>query len=220
MCGRYAQYRDGDRLRKLFATVNPLPNLQPSWNVAPTRLAPVVRCHPETGARHLDLLRWGLVPHWTKALPEARSPINARCETAATAPMFRDALAHRRCLVPIDAFYEWQVTPEGKIPHAIAREDGEPIVAAGLWEGWRGPDGAVIRSFTILTTTACPSLAHLHERMPVVLETGDFPHWLGEAPGDVASLLRPSAASFRVWRVGADVGNVRNDGPDLLAPFG
>lgn len=218
MCGRYAQYRDGDRLRKLFATVNPLPNIQPSWNVAPTGLAPVVRRHPETGARHLDLLRWGLVPHWTKSLADARSPINARSETAATAPMFRDALARRRCLVPIDAFYEWQATPSGKIPHAIAREDGEPIVAAGLWEGWRGPDGAVIRSFTILTTTACEALAHLHERMPVVLESVDFPRWLGEADGDPAALLPPSRAAFRVWPVGAAVGNVRNDGPELLQP--
>ncbi|MBC7637056.1 MAG: SOS response-associated peptidase [Acetobacteraceae bacterium] len=218
MCGRYAQYRDGDRLRKLFATVNPPPNIQPSWNVAPTRLAPVVRRHPETGARHLDLLRWGLVPHWTKTFADARSPINARSETAGSAPMFRDALAHRRCLVPIDAFYEWQVTPDGKIPHAIARQDDQPIVAAGLWEGWRGPDGVVIRSFAILTTTACPALAHLHERMPVVLEAADFAHWLGEAPGDVAALLRPSAAGFRVWQVGTAVGNVRNDGAELLRP--
>lgn len=220
MCGRYAQYRDGDRLRKLFATVNPLPNIEASWNVAPTRLAPVVRRHPETGDRHLNLLRWGLVPHWTKSLAEARSPINARSETAASAPMFRDALMRRRCLVPIDAYYEWQATPGGKIPHAIARDDGDLIVAAGLWEGWRGPDGAVIRSFTILTTTACPALAHLHERMPVVLEPADWAGWLGEADGDVGGMLRPSMATFRVWRVGTAVGNVRNDRADLLDAVG
>lgn len=217
MCGRYAQISEVEKLRKLFGTVNPLPNTEPGWNVAPTRLVPVVRRHPETGARHLDLLRWGLVPRSAQSITDKPQPINARSETAAVVPMFRDAMARRRCLVPIDAFYEWQVTPHGKIPHAIARADGDPIVAAGLWDGWRGPDGTVIRSFTILTTTACTALSHLHERMPVVLEPANFLQWLDD--DHFAGLLRPSAASFRVWRVGAAVGNVRNDRPDLLDPI-
>ena len=159
MCGRYAAYRSLEEIRRIFASVNPVPNFAPTWNMAPTRQAPVVRLHPQSGARHLDLLRWGLVPHWARDLKSVRQPINARSETAATAPMFRDALARRRCLVPMDAFYEWQATePEdggkgGKIPYAIARADGQPMAAAGLWEGWRGPGDEVIRSFTILTTT-------------------------------------------------------------------
>ncbi len=214
MCGRYAQHSEVEKLRALLRTVNPLPNIAPSWNVAPTRLAPVVRRHPDTGARHLDLLRWGLLPRWAKSLADKPQPINARSETAAGNRMFGDALARRRCLVPIDAFYEWQVTPDGKIPHAIARADGAPIVAAGLWEGWRSADGTVIRSFTIMTTTACPELAHLHERMPVVLEQADFSPWLDS--DDFPLLLRPSAAPFRVWQVGTAVGNVRNDRPELL----
>ena len=110
MCGRYASFLPAEALRSLFQTVNPTPNWEPTWNMAPTRDAPVVRLHPETRARHLDLLRWGLVPHWAKDPKSVRQPINARAETVATAPMFRDALARRRCLVPADVFYEWQAT--------------------------------------------------------------------------------------------------------------
>ena len=202
----------------MFHTENPTPNWEPTWNMAPTRDAPVVRLHPETRARHLDLLRWGLVPHWAKDPKSVRQPINARAETAATSPMFRDALVRRRCLVPADVFYEWQATAEGKQPFAIARTDGHPMVFAGLWEGWRGADGTVMRTFTIVTTSANATLRPLHERMPVVLEPPDWPAWLGETETDPASLLRPSAAEFRVWRVGKAVNNVRNDSAALLEP--
>lgn len=220
MCGRYASHRPIDEIRAIFGTANPPPNAAPTWNMAPTRLAPAVRRHPESGARHLDLLRWGLIPHWVKDPKATRQPINARSETAATAPMFRDALARRRCIVPIDAFYEWQAAPDGKRPHAVARADGMPMALAGLWEGWRSADGEVLRTFTILTTAACAALAMLHDRMPVVLEAPDWPLWLGETDGaDPAALLRPSVAAFRVWRVSTRVNSVRNDGPDLLDPL-
>jgi putative SOS response-associated peptidase YedK len=216
MCGRYTAFRSIDEIRRIFGTVNAAPNFPPTWNMAPTRLAPVVRRHPQSGERHLDLLRWGLVPHWAKDPKAVRQPINARSESAATAPMFRDALAQRRCLVPIDAFYEWQARDGARIPHAIARADGAMMAAAGLWEGWRGGEGEVLRSFAILTTDACPALAALHARMPVILEAADWPLWLGEAEGDFAALMRPSAAAFRVWRIGTAVNNVRNDGAGLL----
>ena len=202
----------------MFHTENPTPNWEPTWNMAPTRDAPVVRLHPETRARHLDLLRWGLVPHWAKDPKSVRQPINARAETAATSPMFRDALVRRRCLVPADVFYEWQATAEGKQPFAIARTDGHPMVFAGLWEGWRGADGTVMRTFTIVTTSANATLRPLHERMPVVLEPSDWPAWLGETETDPTALLRSSAAEFRVWRVGKAVNNVRNDSAALLEP--
>jgi putative SOS response-associated peptidase YedK len=205
-------------LRVLFETVNATPNWEPTWNMAPTRNAPVVRLHPETRARHLDLLRWGLVPHWAKDPKAVRQPINARAETVATAPMFRDALLRRRCLVPADVFYEWQVTEGGKQPFAIARADGQPIVFAGLWEGRRGADGTVLRSFTIVTTIANGTLRPLHERMPVILEPADWPAWLGEADVDPIGLLRPSEAEMRFWRVGTAVNNVRNDSAALLEP--
>jgi putative SOS response-associated peptidase YedK len=202
----------------MFHTENPMPNWEPTWNMAPTRDAPVVRLHPETRVRHLDLLRWGLVPNWAKDPKSVRQPINARAETAATSPMFRDALVRRRCLVPADVFYEWQATAEGKQPFAIARTDGQPMVFAGLWEGWRGADGTVMRTFTIVTTGANATLRPLHERMPVVLEPPDWPAWLGETEIDPAPLLRASAAEFRVWRVGKAVNNVRNDSAALLEP--
>jgi putative SOS response-associated peptidase YedK len=218
MCGRYASFLPAEALRAMFQTVNPTPNWEPTWNMAPTRDAPVVRLHPETRARHLDLLRWGLVPHWAKDLKSVRQPINARAETAATSSMFRDALARRRCLVPADVFYEWQVTEHGKQPVAIAREDGQPMVFAGLWEGWRGADGTVLRSFTIVTTNANTTLRPFHERMPVVLEAADWPAWLGEVADDPTELLRPSEAAFRVWRIGTAVNNVRNDSAALLEP--
>ena len=218
MCGRYASFLPAEALHALFQTVNATPNWEPTRNMAPTRDAPVVRLHPETRARHLDLLRWGLVPHWAKDPKSVRQPINARAETVATSSMFRDALARRRCLVPADVFYEWQATDGAKLPYAIARADDQPMVFAGLWEGWRGADGTVMRTFTIVTTNANTTLRPLHERMPVILEPVDWPTWLGETDGDPASLLRPSEADLRVWRVGTAVNNVRNDSQALLDP--
>ena len=218
MCGRYATTLPAEAIAALFKIAGPMPNWAPTWNMAPTRSAPVVRRHPETHERRLDLLRWGLVPHWIKDLKETRQPINARSETIAATPMFRDAFARRRCLVPADAFYEWQEVDGAKLPWAIVREDGAPLVFGGIWEGWRAPDGSVIRSFTIATTGACPALRHLHERMPVVLEEPDWPLWLGEARGDVSQLSRPSPVAFRTWRVGTGVNNVRNDTAALLEP--
>ena len=201
------------------AQIIPKPNWAPTWNMAPTRDAPVVRRHPDTGERRLDLLRWGLVPHWAKDPKAVRLSINARAETLPATPMFRDAWkARRRCLVPADAFYEWQVADGAKLPWAIARADGQPLVFAGLWEGWRGADGSVIRSYTIITTEANDALRPLHERMPVVLEPAAWPLWLGEVEGDAAPLLAPSAAGFRTWRVGSAVNNVRNDNATLLDP--
>ncbi len=218
MCGRFASHRPIDEIRALFGTENAPPNAPPTWNMAPTREALVVRRHPQTGARHLDLLRWGLVPHWVKDPAKTRQPINARAETLATSPMFREALARRRCLVPVDAFYEWQATARGKQPYAVARADGGMLALAGLWEGWRGADGTVLRSFTIVTTPANDALRPLHERMPAVIEPEGWPLWLGEAEGDATALLRPSAAALRVWPVTTRVNNVRNDAPDLLEP--
>lgn len=219
MCGRYVMTLPPDEIRRIFATTNPPPNVEPRWNVAPTQEAPVVRRHPETGQRHLDLLRWGLVPRWARDPKATRQPINARAETVGSSPMFRDAFRSRRCLVPADAFYEWQVTGPGKAPKqplAVARADGRPMALAGLWEGWRGADGTVLRTFTIVTTTAADSIGHVHDRMAVILEPADWPAWLGEASGDPAALLRPSPAPLRIWPVSTAVNSVRNEGPDLL----
>jgi len=219
MCGRYASFLPPDFIARLFGTTNPLPNLRPTWNMAPSMGAPVVRRHPESGERHLDALTWGLVPSFTKDLKAARKPINARAETVASSGMFRMALARRRCLVPASAFYEWRSTPGGKVPHAIARVDDEMLAFAGIWEGWHAPEGDVLRSFAIITTQANAQMSALHTRMPVILEPADWPLWLGEAEGDPPALLRPAPEGIlRIWPVGRRVGNVRNDGPDLLRP--
>jgi putative SOS response-associated peptidase YedK len=167
MCGRYASFLPPELIARLFGTKNPLPNLRPTWNMAPTMSAPVVRRHPESEERHLDLLTWGLVPSFTKDFKAAIKPINARAETVASSGMFKAALAKRRCLVPAAAFYEWKTTPGGKVPHAIARTDGEMLAFAGLWEGWRSPEGDVLRSFVIITTEANAQMSALHSRMPV-----------------------------------------------------
>jgi len=220
MCGRYIAMTAPDEIRRIFATVNDTPNWRPTWNMAPSQEGPVVRLHPSTGARQLDLLRWGLLPHWARGDPKKiRQPINARAETVATLPTFRDAFARRRCIVPIDAFYEWQAGPAGKQPYAVARADGRIMALAGLWEGWRGPDEQTIRSYAVVTTTASDAVGHLHERMPVILEEADWAAWLGEAPGDPAALLRPSATALRIWPVSSRVNNVRNDGPELIEPL-
>lgn len=217
MCGRFVSHLPADAIRSLFRTTGPLPNFAPTWNLAPTQNAMVIRRHPDTGERRLDLLHWGLVPHFTKDLKAARKPINARSETAGGSGMFRGALASRRCLIPADAFYEWKAMVDGKQPYAIVRWDGQPVVFAGIWEGWRAPDGETMRSFAILTTSANGTMSQLHERMPVILEAADWPAWLGEVEGDVPALMRPAADGvLNLWPVSRAVNNARNDGAELL----
>ena len=184
MCGRFASVQPPDAMRALFRTTNPLPDMaQPSWNIAPSQPALAVRRHPETGARHLDLLLWGLVPHWTKDLKAARRPINARAETVVSSPMFGRAFATRRCIVPVDAWYEWQVTPEGKQPFAFARPDRETMAFAGLWESWVTPGTAkVLRTFAIITTTANATAA-----VEIPLHGGERREFLRDLPPLAAS---------------------------------
>ena len=164
----------------MFGAVNAIPNVAPTWNMAPSQPAMVIRRHPETGDRHLDLLRWGLVPRFTKHPKTARKPINAWAETLAGSDLFRGAFARRRALVPATAFYEWRTDAEagGKQPYAIVRTDGQPMAFAGLWEGRRPPNGEVLRTFAIITTAANATMRQLHDRMPVILEHDDWPVWL------------------------------------------
>jgi putative SOS response-associated peptidase YedK len=219
MCGRYASYLPPEAIARLFGTVNPLPNLQPTWNLAPTHDAPVVRRHPESGERCLDVLKWGLIPCFTKDLKTARKPINARAETIARSGMFKAAFQKRRCLVPATAYYEWMDGPEGKVPFAVARVDGDPVTFAGIWEEWRWPEGETLNTFSTITTDANQQLSLIQPRMPVIIEKADWPVWLGEAEGDVAALMRPAPEDvLRAWPVDKRVGNVKNNGPELLEP--
>jgi putative SOS response-associated peptidase YedK len=219
MCGRFASTLPPEFLETLFATVGEIPPLPPSWNITPGQEARVLRHHPESGERRMDALFWGLVPHFTKRLSGAPRPINARAETVATAPLFRSAFARRRCLVPADLFYEWQVLPEGRQPYAVARADGAPLVLGGLWESWQMPDGGLHRSFAIVTTAASADIARLHERMPLVLDEAEWPLWLGEVVGDPVPLLRPAPAGrLRAWPVSTRVNNPRNNDAALVNP--
>jgi putative SOS response-associated peptidase YedK len=220
MCGRYAAFLPAEAVARLFHTANPLPNVEPSWNVAPTQDAMVVRRHPKTGERHLNLLKWGLLPSWTKQPAQARRPINARSETVAASGLFREAFRSRRCIVPADGFYEWKAVTATKQPFAIVRKDGQPMAFAGVWEGFRWPDGEVTRTFAILTTTANTDIAALHERTPVILEQAHWALWLGETDGDPATLLHgPPNGILRFWPVSRAVNAARNNGPELIEPL-
>ena len=135
--------------------------------------------------------------------------------------VFKSAFAKRRCLVPADTFYEWTVVEGGKQPYAIARWDGQPMAFAGLWEGFKWPDGTVLRTFTIMTTNANEMVGELHNRMPVILEPQDWPTWLGEVEGYPAALLRPIGDDvLKVWPVSKQVNSPRNNGAELLEVVG
>ena len=221
MCGRYFLQRDPAGLVDYFETANPTPNHAASWNVAPTQDSLVVRRNPETGARSLDSLRWGLVPRWAKDDTGGARLINARADGVASKPSFRDALAKRRCLVPADGFYEWrQEGPGPKQPYAVALRSGEPMAMAGLWEGWKRPDGGWLRTFTIVTTDAGGKTAPLHHRTPVMLGRADWAAWLGErdaGPEALLALLRPCPdEALRVWPVDKRVNKVGENDAALL----
>jgi putative SOS response-associated peptidase YedK len=172
--------------------------------MAPTQDAMVVRHHPQT-------------PYFTKDPVHAKRLINARAETVATSGMFKSAFDRRRCIVPADAFYEWKPIEGGKQPYAIARQDGQPMASGGLWEGFKWPDGTVLRTFTIITTNTNGTVGELHNRMPVTLEPQDWPTWLGEVEGDPATLLRPAGEDvLKVWPVSKQVNSPRNNGAELL----
>jgi putative SOS response-associated peptidase YedK len=224
MCGRFVQKTPLGEIRVLFETENPVPNAAPRYNAAPTDNLAVVRYNPQTGARSLDLLRWGLVPLWAKDPSFGPKCINARSETIATNKIFRDAFERRRCLVPADGFYEWQKQGGTTQPYAIVPEDGGIFAFAGLWERWRNPaDASILRSFAIVTGLPNPLCRPIHERMPVILAKPAWPLWLGEAeasPEELLALLRPYPEELmRTYPIGKSVGNVRNDEPGLLAPI-
>ena len=222
MCGRVVQKTPLGEIRVLFETTNPVPNTAPTFNGAPTDTLPVVRLDRE-GRRSLDLLRWGLVPWWAKEVKIGARCINAMAETVASKPAFRDPFARgQRCIVPVDAFYEWKKIGAGKQPYAIVGADGLPLALAGLWERWKDrATGEAVQTFTIITTTPNELCAAIHDRMPVILPQEKWATWLGEREADSDELrwliLRPyPAALMRAYPVGAAVGNVRNNEAALL----
>lgn len=220
MCGRYILQRDPAGLVTYFSAAPPTPNHPPSWNMAPTQPGLVLRRNPQTGTRHLDVLRWGLVPRWAKDASGAARLINARSETLAEKPSFREAFQKRRCLVPMDGFYEWAADSNPKQPFAVALRGGAPMAVAGLWEGWKQPDGSWLRSYSVITCAAAGRQVLLHPRMPVILPPEDWSVWLGETPAKpetVQRLLRPAEDGLLAfWPVGPRIGRVAENDPALL----
>jgi len=187
----------------------------PRYNIAPTQPVPVIRQHPKEPVRELSLMRWGLIPHWAKEPSVAASMINARSETAATKPAFRDPLKYRRCLIPADAFYEWKRNGTSKQPYCFEVNDGEIFAFAGLWDGWKNTEGRWIKTCSILTTTPNAVTSAVHDRMPVILDRESYDLWLdpGLTNVQVASqLLKPyDAHSMRSYPVSTRVNRVEND---------
>ena len=210
MCGRYSLHAHPDVIVLQFGLAA-APQLKPRFNIAPTQEAPVVR----VGAaqkRELALLRWGLIPSWSKDPSIGARMINARAETAAEKPSFRNAFQRRRCLVPADGYYEWKIEAGHKQPYFHQLASGEAFAMAGLWEQWCSPEGELTETYAILTTESTGTARQVYDRMPLILAPPDYEAWL-HSP-DPGGLLRPWAgALFSVRRVSPRVNSPRFDDP-------
>jgi len=222
MCGRFAFFSAREALVRMFELPPDTPDVEPHYNIAPTQYVAAVRINRE-GARKLSMLYWGLVPSWAKEKSIGARMINARAETLRDKPAFRKAYERRRCLVPADGYYEWQRSGARKQPWFIGLASGEPFAMAGLWEGWRDPaDGEWLRSCSIVTTTPAQSIAHLHDRMPVILPPSAYAAWLDPANEDLdgldAMLVPPPSAEIAARTVSSRVNSARVDEPSLIEP--
>ena len=217
MCGRYALNSPMEVLEDQFAA-EALTAFPPRYNLAPTAAVPVVLA--VDGKRIITLHQWGLVPSWAKDPALGARMVNARAETVADKPAFRGPFRRGRCIIPASAFYEWLSAGGARQPFCIRAVDAAILGFAGLRERWEGPDG-VLDSCAIITTTANGTLAPIHDRMPVILAAADYGTWLDSRdPGQLMALLRPCPEGFlRIHPVSARVGNVRNDGPELMEPL-
>lgn len=220
MCGRYVLKADRSEVMTAFE-VSECPEFDARYNVAPLQFMPVIRQRP-TGQRVAHLLRWGLIPSWSKDDRIATKLINARSETLAEKPSFRSAYKSRRCIVPASGFYEWQQLPEGKQPYFIHHAGGELLGFAGLWERWNPVGGEPLDTFTIVTTQAVDDLGMIHERMPVILHPDDYGIWLyRETPLDLVQqvLSVPKAIPIKASPVSKAVGSINNEGAELIRPL-
>ena len=225
MCGRYVLTTPGEVLAQIFETAPPpeelLEAIVPRYNISPTQAVPIVR-QPAGGARELALVQWGLVPHWAKDPKIGNQLINARAETAAEKPSFRDAMKRRRCLIPADGFYEWQKLGKGKQPWLLRVEGARTFAFAGLWSQWKNPEGgATLETCAILTTTPNELTATVHDRMPVILPATTWRRWLDDAPPGTPFtelLISYPAAQMEALPVSKRVNSPANEGPDLIEP--
>lgn len=216
MCGRFTITHPNEALAALFGAVpgNDLPPV-PNYNVCPTN--PVAAITSDGGARRLRAMRWGFIPSWYKAPADGPLIINARSDTVATKPAFREAIRARRCIVPASGFYEWSTGEKGeKLPWYITRADGQPMALAGVWQRWQDMD-----TVAIVSTEAGQGMAGLHHREPVILEAADWPLWLGEAGHGAAVLMRATGPGVMAppYRVATTVNSNRASGAGLIEPI-
>ena len=222
MCGRYRLSRRKQLVAEYFDAVPDDADWNPRYNIAPTQPVPIIRQHSKEPRRELSLVRWGLIPSWSKDATADAAMINARSESAATKPAFRDALKSRRCLIPADGFYEWVRSGKTKQPYCFEVNDGELFAFAGLWERWKDPSGNWIKSCSILTTTPNAVTAQVHDRMPVILSRDDYDLWLDPGMMNVdaiSELLKPFDASLmRAYPVSSRINQVQNDDEECSRP--
>jgi putative SOS response-associated peptidase YedK len=221
MCGRFTQAYSWEEVHDFLNLFGPAQNLEPHYNLAPTQRAAVVRLDAK-GRRVLSMLRWGLIPSWSKDEKIASRLINARAETVASMPAFRSAFNAKRCLIPVSGFYEWTGPPKQRQPYHIVKTAQPVYCLAGLWETWRPKDqtGAeTVETFTIITTEAVAPVRVLHTRMPVIIAPEDFGRWLTvdtPAPELQTILAHPDAERLRAYPVSPRVNSVRHDGRALI----
>ena len=222
MCGRYRLSRRKQIIEEHFDSDPWEDDWTPHYNIAPTQPVPVIRQHPKEPVRQISLMKWVLIPHWSKAPSIAADTINARSETASAKPAFRDSLKSRRCLIPADGFYEWARKGTSKQPFCFEVNDGELFAFAGIWDGWRSAEGHWIKSCSILTTAPNAVTSAVHDRMPVILDPDSYDLWLDPGMHDVAGLsdlLKPyDARMMRCYPISNRVNHVANDDEECSRP--
>lgn len=220
MCGRMTAKTPAEALQREFqlASIEGV-ELQARYNLAPTQPVPVVA---NTGERRLELYRWGLVPAWAKDVAIGNKLINARADTLAEKPSYRQAYKKRRCLMLVDGFYEWRTDADGKTPFHIHRKDGRPFALAGLWEEWTDPEGQRLRTCAVITTGPNALMRSIHDRMPVILPPDAQAQWLSQGdkkPEELAPLLVPYAMDdLEAIQVSRMVNSPKNDRPECVLP--
>lgn len=221
MCGRYVLKAALPDIARMLGMDVDL-DLEASYNIAPTRAVPACRMEV-AGEKQLLLMHWGLIPHWAKRPDTSYRMINARAETVAEKPAFRNAFRHRRCLIPADGYYEWKALVHGKQPYYFSMKDGRPFCFAGLWERWQPEDGEARESCTIITTGANALGAEIHHRMPVILPADDYDRWLDpriQQADEMLALLQPyPPQAMRVYPVSTLVNNARVDEARCITPL-
>jgi putative SOS response-associated peptidase YedK len=219
MCGRFALKTPVRKLVTRFE-LDEVIDFAPRYNIAPGTDVPTIRQSPE-GKRVMHLLRWGLVPHWAKDPGIGAKLSNARGETVAEKPSFRDAFRRRRCLVPADGFYEWKTEGRQKQPYYFSMKSGEPFALGGLWESWRAADGSILRTCCLITTGPNEIMLPVHDRMPVIVSPDDYEAWLTGEADDALDLVRPYPTDeMQTWAVSKRVSRSSEEGADLVLPDG